>query len=83
MGTGAGGTPSSLLSPPPRSAQPPLPTHTLLPRLKDHLFFQRLENDGQEWLSSESDIGAPPEPHVWTALSRRGRHRAQRSSVQV
>jgi len=41
-----------------------------------------LENDGQEWLSNESDIGAPPEPRAGTALSRRGRRRAQRSSVR-
>lgn len=38
----------------------PLSPHARpLPRLNDHLFFQRLENDGQEWLSSESDIWEP------------------------
>lgn len=47
-----------------RPAQPSLPTHRPLPRLKDHLFFQRFENDGQEWLSSESDIGEPSEPRA-------------------
>lgn len=52
--------PTALQQPSSRhTAQPALPVHRPLPRLKDHLFFQRLENDGQEWLSSESDIWEP------------------------
>lgn len=31
---------------------------TKLPLLKDHLLFQSLEKDGQEWLRGESAIGA-------------------------
>lgn len=50
-------------SPAPDTWLRPLSPHTRpLPRLKDHLFFQRFENDGQEWLSSESDIWEPSEP---------------------
>lgn len=45
-------------NPAPTTHSAPCP-HRPLPRLKDHLFFQRLENDGQEWLSSESDIWEP------------------------
>ena len=44
------------------TAQTSLPMCRPLPRLKDHLFFQRFENDGQEWLSSESAIWEPSEP---------------------
>lgn len=55
------GTPGLLsgTSSPPALQQPSSPCTRPLPLLKDHLFFQRFENDGQEWLSSESDIWEP------------------------
>lgn len=68
----------SCQSPAPTTRSTPCP-HRPLPRLKDNLFFQRLENDGQEWLSSESDIG---EPRARLSPSRRRRHRVRQSSAR-